>query len=56
METNQCECSFCKLREIYNQNSIEHIRYLKEEIQKIIKKMQENTLESIDLCYKNKHK
>jgi len=53
MEEKECVCSFCKLREIGNKNTLEDLRYLKERREKIVRENQERNIELIELCVKS---
>jgi len=48
----KCNCSFCKLRKIANENTKEHLKWLQERKDKLVKDNQERNLELIELCVK----
>lgn len=54
MKEEKCDCSFCKLRKIENENTKKHLGWLQECKDNSIKKNQEKNLELISLCVDNK--
>jgi hypothetical protein len=55
MEKKKCDCSFCKLREIENEQANEHLKWLQEQKDKFIKSNQDRNLELIDLCVRHRN-
>lgn len=51
----KCDCSFCKLRKISNENTLEQLKWYQEQKDKIVKSNQERNMELIELCIKDKY-